>query len=424
MLLQVRTNGRNDRNGIVAVLIAFCLVVILAMAAISLDGGTILAERQRAQAAADAAASAAAADLFYHYWANLGADPSGTAAASAFSTAAANAYTNDGVNSIVTVNIPPASGRYAGLPSYAEVLVQYNLQRGFSNIFSRAPIPIHARAVSRGTATAFQVGILCLDPTLKGSLNSQGGGTVTIQNASIIVDSNNSSAAIAGGGGSMTAPNFRITGGDTTSGGGTFSGTIFTGVVPTPDPLAGVPAPDPATLPLQSKKKINLQNGTTDLQPGVYVGGIQATSTASINLAPGIYYMDGGGFQFTSAGSLEADGVMIYNAPKNSSDAVTINGSGPLNLSGPTSGIYKGLTVFVDRTQDVPVNVQGNGSQTVISGTFYDAGGLISLAGNGGVTNMQSQFICRAMNITGNGSINISWNPQLIAQTRFVGLVE
>jgi hypothetical protein len=134
--------------------------------------------------------------------------------------------------------------------------------------------------------------------------------------------------------------------------------------------------------------------------------------------------MDNGGFQFTSSGSLTADGVMIYNAPTNNSDAVTINGSGPVSLSGPTSGLYQGLTVFVDRTQNVPVNVQGNGSQTVISGTFYDAGGLISLSGNGGVTNMQSQFICRAMNISGNGSITISWNPQLIAQRRFIGLVE
>jgi hypothetical protein len=134
--------------------------------------------------------------------------------------------------------------------------------------------------------------------------------------------------------------------------------------------------------------------------------------------------MDGGGFTFTSSGSLTAVGVMIYNAPRNASDAVTINGSGPLRLSPPTSGIYQGMTVFVDRTADVPINVQGNGSDTFIQGTFYDAGGLISLAGNGGVTNMESQFICRAMNISGNGDINIQWNPQVLAQKRIVTLVE
>jgi hypothetical protein len=423
-MIMMRSTGRQPRTGIIAVLLAVCIVVIFSMAAISIDGGSLLAERQRAQAAADAAASAAAADLYYRFWTNQGADPLGTARASALSTATANGYGNDGTTTTVTVNIPPQSGDYVGLPGYAEVLVQFNFQRGFSNIFARGSIPVRARAVARGAPVAVDAGILVLDPALKGALNSQGGGTVTVKNASIIDDSNSSSAAIAGGGGSLTAPTFRITGDWTTSGGGTFTGNMQTHVAPTADPLAGLPPPDPKSLTVQSTKKISLQSGETDFQPGYYKNGIQATSSSSIFMAPGIYYMDGGGFQFTSSGTLTATGVMIYNAPNNNSDAVTINGSGPISLSGPTSGLYQGIAVFVDRTQDVPVNVQGNGSQTVITGTFYDAGGLISLAGNGGVTNMQSQFISRAMNISGNGDIQISWNPQLVAQKRFIGLVE
>lgn len=422
----IRTNAsvRQPRTGVVAVLIAVCLVVILAMAAISIDGGTLLSERQRAQAAADAAASAAAADLFYNYYAYGGNDPTGTAKASAMSTATANGYNNDGLNNTVTIRIPPTTGDYVGMPGYAEAIVQYNFRRGFSTIFGGGTVPVRGRAVAKGATDAFQAGILCLDPTLKGALNSQGGGHVTVQNCSIIVDSANDSAAIAGGGGTLISPMYRVTGSYTESGGGTFIGDMRTHVPPTPDPLADIPPPDPSTMTLQSNKKINIQHDTMYLQPGVYRGGIQATSTASLVMAPGIYYMDGGGFQFTSSGSLTAEGVMIYNAPNNASDAVTINGSGPLRLSPPMTGIYQGLTVFVDRTKDVPVNVQGNGGDTFIAGTFYDAGGLISLAGNGGVTNMQSQFICRAMSISGNGDINIQWNPQFLAQKRFVGLVE
>jgi Putative Flp pilus-assembly TadE/G-like len=424
MILRLNPHVSDRRAGVVAVLIAVCLVVILGMAAISLDGGSLLAERQRAQAAADSAALAAAADLFTNYWSNLGADPRGTAAASAMSTAAADGYPNDGTQTKVTVNIPPKSGDYVGQLSYAEVIVQYNFQRGFSNIFARGTIPVRGRAVARGSPTAFMAGILVLDPTLKGALSSQGGGQVSVVNAAIIDDSNNSSAAIGGGGGTLSAPVFRITGNYTTSGGGSFTGNMFTGVPPTPDPLADLPVPDPTKLTLQSNKKINLQSGTTTFDPGVYRGGIQATSSANIVMNPGLYYMDGGGFQFTSSGSLIAEGVTIYNEPNNSSDAVTINGSGPLRLSAPTSGVYQGVTVFVDRTKDVPVNVQGNGSDTVISGTFYDAGGLVSLSGNGGVTNMQSQFISRAMTISGNGNINIQWDAKLLAQRRFFGLVE
>jgi hypothetical protein len=424
-MTRLTLHNRPPRAGIVAVLVAACLVVILGMVAIAVDGGFLLSERQHAQSNADAAALAAVSDLYYDFWGYGGVDVKGTAKAAALANAAANGYANDGTQTIVTVNIPPKSGDYVGQVGYAEVIVQYNFQRAFSRIFGTAAVPVRARAVARGLPLAFEAGILCLDPTLKGALNAQGGGTVTVENAAVIDDSNNGSAAIAGGGGALVAPTFKITGDYTVSGGGAgFVGNMYTHVPPTPDPLAYLPPPDPSTLPLESKKKINLQSGTTYLQPGVYKGGIQATSTASIVMAPGIYYMDGGGFQFTSSGSLTANGVMIYNAPSNSSDAVTINGSGPLSLSAPTSGLYQGITVFVDRTKDVPVNVQGNGSQTVISGTFYDAGGLISLAGNGGVTNMESQFICRAMNISGNGSINISWNPQKIAQRRFIGLVE
>jgi hypothetical protein len=410
---------------VVAVLIAVCLVVILGMAAISIDGGTLLAERQRAQAAADAAASAAAADMYYNHLIYGGVDVTGTAKASAFSTAVANGFNNDGDTNVVKVHIPPIAGDYVGKKGYAEVEVQYNFQRGFSNIFSRGSIPVRGRAVARGGTSSFEAGIICLDPTLKGALNSHGNGRVVVTNSAVIDNSNHpDAAAIAGGGGSLTAPMFRITGDYTTTGSGTFIGEIRTHVPPTPDPLANIPQPDPSTMTLQSNKKIGLTSGTTYLEPGVYRGGIQMSSSASIVMAPGIYYLDGGGFQFTGGGSLTAEGVLFYNAPRNSSDAITINGSGPIRLSPMQSGIYQGITVFVDRTANVPVNVQGNGSDSIISGTFYDAGGMISLAGSGGVTNMNSQFICRAMEISGNGDINITWNPQILAQIRVLSLVE
>src|SRR5262245_2032420 len=126
----VRTKSKTvaPRTGIVVVLVAVCLVVLLGVVAISLDGGALLNERQHAQAVADAAALAAATDLFYNYWFTQGLDPNGTAKASALATAAANGYANDGVTTTVTVNIPPKSGDYVGKASYAEVLVQFNFK--------------------------------------------------------------------------------------------------------------------------------------------------------------------------------------------------------------------------------------------------------------------------------------------------------
>src|SRR5262245_23593181 len=148
MLLRTNINGRQPRAGVVAVLIAVCLVVILAMAAITIDGGTLLTERQHAQAAADSSALAAGADMYMNFLLNGGTDPRGTASASAFATAAANGFPNDGTNTVVTVRIPPTTGDYVGQPGYAETIVQYNFRRGFSTIFSGGAIPVRARAVA------------------------------------------------------------------------------------------------------------------------------------------------------------------------------------------------------------------------------------------------------------------------------------
>jgi hypothetical protein len=52
--------------------------------------------------------------------------------------------------------------------------------------------------------------------------------------------------------------------------------------------------------------------------------------------------MDGGGFGFSGTGSLNAPGVMIVNAPQSKSDTISITGTGTVNISPMTSGIYQG----------------------------------------------------------------------------------
>ena len=57
----------------VVILACVSMVAILGVLALSLDGGSLMAERRKAQAAADAAALAAACDLYDNYWTNNGA---------------------------------------------------------------------------------------------------------------------------------------------------------------------------------------------------------------------------------------------------------------------------------------------------------------------------------------------------------------
>jgi Flp pilus assembly protein TadG len=425
MVLARTLASRLSRRGTVAVMVAVCLTVIMAVLAISLDGGTLLAERRHAQAAADAAAMAAACDLYENFWTNSGKDPSGTAAKSATDTAAANGYSGDGTTSVVTVNIPPKTGDYTGMYGYVEVIVQAYEPRNFSNIFTSGPIPVQARAVALGTPIAADVGILVLDPHGKGAFNSNGSGASTVNGTPVVVDSDNPAGSIAGGGGSLSAEEFDFSGGYSTTGNGSFNGPIHLGRRPMLDPLADLPVPDPTQMPSQSSKKIQFTQGSQTLSPGVYTGGISASGTASLTLLPGIYYMDGGGFSFSGQGNLLGNGVMIYNAPGNgNSGGISVSGLGSMVLSGPTSGPYAGIAFFQDRTSTVTGNISGTGGATSITGTFYFAGAQLNVSGNGGVSNIGSQYISYDLSLGGNGGININWNPYDVGRKRSIFLVE
>jgi hypothetical protein len=242
--------------------------------------------------------------------------------------------------------------------------------------------------------------------------------------ASIVVNSDNAQAAITNGG-TITASRFDVVGGTYSSGtGGGFVGDIYTGVDPAPDPLRDLPEPISNGYTVQSMGPMHIAHGTRTLQPGVYHGGISITGQANVTLQPGIYYMDGGGFQFGGLGSLTADGVMIYNDPKSASDNINISGSGggSVTMTPPTHGLYKGMTLFQNRTSTNQMTVSGNGAFHV-TGTFYAANALLTVAG-GGDAAIGSQYISRYLNVVGNGNLLIDYNPGDVAPDRILGLVE
>jgi hypothetical protein len=419
----MRTN-RQARRGTVTILAALCLIAIMGFAALAVDAGLLHHDRRAAQAAADAAAMAAAGNLFANYPTNQGTDPSGAAANEAKAAASADGYNNDGTTNTVVVNIPPLTGDHVGQAGYAEVVITQYQQRAFSAVWSSAAVTVQARAVARGQWVPTNNGIIVLDSTSSGSLTDNGGGAGAATGR-IIVDSSSPSGAIVTGGGSLTAPQFVLTGtpGWSTSGGGTFNGTILTGQVPTPDPLAFLPEPDTSGLTLQSNNTVKQQNqGSLSLQPGIYRGGINVTG-GDMTLAPGICYMDGGGFSFSGQGSLSASGVIIVNAPNKNSDVVSITGSGVINVSPMTTGIYAGISLWQTRTSTNTVTISGGGAGSNLSGTFYAQHGLMKISGGNGV-GVGSQYISYDLNITGSAAMSVYYNPAAVAPVRLLQLVE
>lgn len=429
MSIRKSSQRRSDRRGSIVVLVAISLVALLAFVAIAVDGGGLMERRRSVQATADAAALSAAGSLFLNYPSNDGYDAGGDAAARARATAAANGYGDD--RSLVTVRVSPQlylGGPNKGTPlppGYVETTVQFNQQRRFSAILGSGALPVAARAVARGQWEPSNVGIHVLDLYAKGSLNATGTGVSTVTGgASIVVNSNHPEAAITNGG-TLTAARFDITGGTYSSGnGGGFFGDIRTGVDPTPDPLRHIPAPVASDYATQSMGKVQVSNGSRTLRPGIYHGGITISGQGNVTLEPGVYYMSGGGFQFGGQGSLTADGVMIYSDPKQPSDNINISGSGngAVRMTPPTSGTYKGLTLFQRRTAENQMNVSGNGA-FYVTGTFYTANALLTVSG-GGDSAIGSQYISRYLEIVGNANLLIDYAPERCIPRRVLGLVE
>lgn len=426
------SSRRLSRRGAIVVLVAVCLTAVLMFVAIAIDGGALLEQRRKSQSTADAAALAAAESLFRKYPVNKGLDDSnGSAATAAKAIGAANGYTNDGSKSIVTVRTSPAA--YTGGPNqgqplpkgYVEVTVQYNKSRYFSGVVGMGSIPVKARAVARGNWEPAHVGIHVLDLHQSASLTATGESSVTVKGGAAVIVNSDASDAATSTGGTLTADNFDITGGSSVSGtkGGFFGGLNY-GRDPQPDPLRNIPQPIASNYAEQSRGPMHLSNGTRTLSPGVYHGGITITGQANVTMQPGIYYMDGGGFSFGGLGNLMAQGVMIYNDPKSSSDNINISGSGggSVTMTPPTSGLYQGLTLFQNRTATNQLSVAGNGGFS-IKGTFYAANALMAVGGNG-ASQIGSQYISRYLSIVGSGGMTIDYNPAEVIPARILNLVE
>jgi hypothetical protein len=430
--------ARRARRGNVCLLVAFSLVFIIGAAAIAIDGGLLLDDLQKTQAAADASALAAATELFKNWQSDNGYDRSDQARDAALDLAASNGFANDGTDSIITPNevdgdgkplhgiwCPPISGDHVGKPGFVEVVIQYNQKRNFSSIYGNDRIPVRARAVAEGSWRGANAGILLLDPSSSGSLNVTGNGTMSVSNAPLIVDSSAADAITSTGGGSVTVSSGQhvdITGVPGYSGSGTINGTINSGVDPTPDPLAYMPEPSPNGASKYNKVSVS-SNKVLTLSPGVYHNGISVTARGSLVMLPGMYFMDGGGFSFTGQGNLTATNVMIVNLPKSNSDVITISGTGAIDISPMMTGLYRGISIWQQRDSTNTISVTGNGN-TQVRGTFYAQHGLLNITGNGGTDVIGSQYISYDMKVNGGGAFKIDWDVNQVARVRNLRLVE
>ncbi len=362
----LRTRNNNNRRGTIIVLVAVTLTLLISVAALSVDCGYLYQNRRELQTSADAAAEAGAIELFMKYELNRGADRDGEARASALSNALSNGYGNSKPDSTVTINIPPLSGMFAGKAGYVEAIITAKMPPAFSSIFGRTELIVTARSVAGGTMIPSKAGLLILDPLRKDSLRLKSRSSSLEVGGDIIVNSTDKRAVKVGKKAQVKADHLLVTGGIDRKSKRFIEAEVRTGVPPTSDPWATLAPPSKGVGRDYNDYKSTTGSQTRyDLQPGTYKS-LKFDQNETITMAPGTYYIDGGGFELKGSTTLMANGVTIFNTGKK---GLKLNTSGNVTISPPTSGPYSGISLFQDRTNKAKVEFRR--TDLNISGIVY-----------------------------------------------------
>jgi hypothetical protein len=160
----------------------------------------------------------------------------------------------------------------------------------------------------------------------------------------------------------------------------------------------------------QSCNYTGTPSGST-LSPGVYCGGLSIGSHDNVTLQPGVYVVKGGNFQVNSGAQLSGTGVtIILTGSGNSYSSAIINGGSTVNLSGPTTGTYAGVTLYQDRNAPAGSNSNLNGGSGMnITGAIYMPSGSVTFSG-GNSTSSPSCTQIVSWNVTFTGNSNVTNN--------------
>lgn len=477
----------NDRaRGQVLVIFAGGIVAILAIAALVIDLGFVFMIRRQEQNAADPGAVAAARYI------RTGVTPDVVSMRTAacfyartngFFTSAAddNSCTpaNDEHGTILTVNYPPsvAAGTYSGREGFVEVILARQHRSFLAGVVGISTIGISSSAVgaySDGDSNTSS--LIALDPSSDCSSGGRthGTGDITIRPVAGVTSGGyvhvNSTCGAAiknticgnesqggltiGGTSTLTSPHTYVSGTCKSNGTGLI-GPLNEGAVQIGDPLLELPPPKISDYPAGRCGPTGIVTAPTGLnsggcvfddaaliplEPGVYYGGWNIKKNgATLQLAPGIYILAGGGIKLTNMGSItsvQGGGsgvpapVMIFNtdnpATRTGQANIDFNAQATLALRALDTGPYRGIVVWNDGNGSNPtalIDLKGQTSLN-ISGTVYSPKGLVNMEGGGSVGSVAAiQIIAWSFDIGGNADLDMPYDPSKLYRFDQKGLV-
>jgi Flp pilus assembly protein TadG len=400
-----------DQRGATAIAMAVASTVLLGFAGAGVDFAVWETNKRDMQGAADQAAYSAAVIA--------GAGSGGASCATGVSVGQAciNAKGitaqmsfvdgQDGVT--VAVNNPPTQGTYTTNALAWEVIVSKPQQMWFANMFLSSPPQATARAV------AMQVGatvcMLILDPSASGALNLQGNPNINTPNCSIQVNSNNATALTGAGSSTITADGVRVVGNYSLGGSSHINASVTTGANSLSDPYVSRAIPSYTALPCMSAPSIGPQ-ATVALVPGRYCNANINVGGATLNLTPGIYYLDRSSLSANNgtvncplcvAGVAGVTLVLTSSTGSNYS-SVHFSGNSTISLIAPPIGPTAGMVFFQDRNAPSTLtNDLTGGSGQKFTGALYFPSVSLNYGGNAS-TQYCAQLIAKTVNFQGDAS--------------------
>ncbi len=393
-------------SGSVAVVFALLLPVILGMCALGVDLSVWMMQQRKLQTAADAAALSATFDMV-NGRSQYQAEDSGTRAAED------NGWVYNSSNTIDFTFSTDSNGR----PSVKAALTE-KLNTMFGALFTSVE-PIAQASATAGEQSGGPYCFLSLDPSASQAIKTS--GNVNIDTTCGVADNSNSSTAFyMNGNVDVTVGAVNLVGNYSDVGNVSFNySSLTTNGRAVTDPYASLSI-DSYTSCTPSQQaagptKFN-GNGTHNISPGVYCGGISLSGNTTLNMAPGTYILDGG--SFSGSGNLTITGQNVTIILTNSGGSsygtygnISLSGNVSTYLTAPTTGDYAGIVVYQDR--DAPASSTGNtltgNSSTEFTGVFYTPSRSLDYGGNTGFTASNcSKIIAKTITFHGNPSVGDS----------------
>jgi hypothetical protein len=322
----------------------------------------------------------------------------------------------------LTASAPPTEGAYTGDARAVEATVEEALPRMFTALFADGPVQVAGRAVARIT-DGQQTCILALDQQASGAVTFIGSTSAILIGCNVHSNSLADDSVIVAGSATVQTPCLSAAGMVSVTDGLSLDDCVapYEHADQAADPYADLAVPDTA-LPETTPNVFGGGAGSTyNITPGRYRG---MDIRRNVNMAPGVYVIDGGTLKVNSTATVRGTGVTFFLT---NGATLDMEGGADVTLSAPTSGAYSGVLAYVDRSSPYNVHkVNGNSSSTV-NGAIYAASGKVQMNGTSTFGGGCTQIVALQIEFSGNAGIGVDCTGagvRDIRSSRLVLLVE